>query len=276
MCGTVIYMPNVKNCRQNFSFLSSTSALRVLLKDHSVYWRRAVKLDLYGIAIKWVDQDVTAAEAQLSLLIETINGRCLSTLYEDEKEIISAYDCVLRPSAICSMSNDCEPRSERHTKDAWNLHKRYSEGYCWNGEPYNSYKVEPFEQVIVSTYNAFDQTRLCFATRSFWLWKISNNTQWRKHIGVSVRAAFQLESAQKDLGGGKRYCSDMCLVLRNLTHMLNIINSTKRLVTDIHVQCTAHIVNLAVSDCLIYVHVCVNQILLLLQFIPVSIKRRDI
>lgn len=70
--------------------------------------------------------------------------------------------------------------------------------------------------------------------------------------------------------------SDMCSAFLKFNDMLNIRKNTTRWLFDIHVRFIAHVINLAVSDCLKDFHENVIQIRSLIQAIRSSLKQRDI
>lgn len=70
--------------------------------------------------------------------------------------------------------------------------------------------------------------------------------------------------------------SDMVVSMKLLTTSINKLTGTFRSVEDIHVRCTAHVVNLCVKDCLPKVHEKIRNIRDLLSAIRSSVNRRDI
>lgn len=70
--------------------------------------------------------------------------------------------------------------------------------------------------------------------------------------------------------------SDICSAMEKLLDMLNIRNNTSTVITNFHVRCIAHVVHLAVGECLKDIHGNVSLSWSLLSAIRWSIKRRDI
>lgn len=57
--------------------------------------------------------------------------------------------------------------------------------------------------------------------------------------------------------------------------MFNITNNKSRTVSDLHLRCIAHVVDLAVKDCLTDINAQINQIRSLLSVMRCSINRSD-
>lgn len=70
--------------------------------------------------------------------------------------------------------------------------------------------------------------------------------------------------------------SKLCFPITKLTQIFKIINSTTRLLTNIHVRFIAHVINHNVLEYLKDKHECENPIGVLLQVVKASVQRRGI
>lgn len=80
----------------------------------------------------------------------------------------------------------------------------------------------------------------------------------------SVNILFEMLSHRNLLGKVKdvttNNASDMVSAIERLSDLLNIDNNSSGTVNDLHIRCLAHILNLAVKDCLTDVHIQIGEI----------------
>lgn len=100
------------------------------------------------------------------------------------------------------------------------------------------------------------------------------------NVETILTMLFELLSNSNTLGNIRAITKDnanvICSAMGKWWTMLNIWNSTLKVLTDLHLRCIAHVINLATCDCLKKVHGQIDQIRSLLSALGSSIKRHGI
>lgn len=274
--GTIRIACNVQNCKRSFSARSSTSTLRGHLNDHGFFLDSKQKHFASGGALvdepakpmqqrqhefflslcHWiVDAGLPFSTVENSYFKHMIST-CDSNIKVPCRTTVSKHVIEMQKAQEVSMKDKLKdiPGMVNVTTDAWS--SRVYKGYLsitihWVDKDWCLRNVLLDFVRFPTPHNGETTSNVLFELLSYW------------NIIGSVKA-ITTDNA-----------SDMCTAMAKLIDKMNIKNNTNRRVCDMHVRCIAHVVNLAVKDCLNDVHQEINSVRSLLSAIRCSVKRRD-
>lgn len=275
--GTIRYSCTVQTCKRHFSVRCSTSTLRGHLKDHGFFLSNdQTHFETSGALRQGPIKP--NAQRQRDFFAALCNwvtdaGLPFSVTENDFfKEMITCVDShIVVPSrtSVCREVKDMCKSTEISIRD---ILKDIPGMVSFTTDAWSSRVYKGYLSV---TMHWIDKTWcLRHVLLDFVRFPTPHNGETTSTLLFDLLSSWHLLSKVKAITTDN--ASDMCSAMSKLTDMMNIRNNSARCVQDIHVRCIAHVVNIAVKDCLAEVHDHISQIRALLSAIRSSVKRRDI